>query len=44
VTAADGGQAVAALSTQRPDLILLDLGLPVVSGMGVLEHIRSTRG
>lgn len=41
LTASDGGEAVRALSTQRPDLVLLDLGLPVMPGLAVLQHIRA---
>lgn len=40
-TVGDGMQALAALSTRRPDLMLLDLGLPVLSGMAVLQRIRA---
>lgn len=46
--AADGKQAVAALEeaiarpdARRPDLVLLDLKLPGMDGIGVLEHMRA---
>jgi CheY-like chemotaxis protein len=39
--ASDGPDAVAAVLRLRPDLMLLDLGLPRMSGFEVLERIRS---
>lgn len=38
--AADGAQAVAAVTAQRPDLIILDLGLPDLSGFEVTRILR----
>ncbi|MDQ1499113.1 MAG: hypothetical protein QOI86_2453 [Actinomycetota bacterium] len=38
---ADGGHALAAVSEIDPDLMLLDLGLPDVSGFEVLLHVRN---
>ncbi len=38
--AADGGQGVALFRQIRPDLVLLDLMLPVMDGWGVLRAIR----
>ncbi len=38
---ADGRQAMERLETARPDLILLDLHLPFVSGDQILHYIRS---
>jgi two-component system, OmpR family, KDP operon response regulator KdpE len=38
--AADGRTAQAALREDDPDLVVLDLGLPDVSGMEVLESLR----
>lgn len=39
--AADGWQALALVSAERPDLLLLDLGMPGLDGLQVLEEIRS---
>ena len=38
--AADGGKAVEEFQTQEPDLVLLDVMLPVLDGWGVLSRIR----
>lgn len=37
--AADGGAALEALE-RKPDLVLLDLGLPDINGLGVLRRLR----
>jgi two-component system KDP operon response regulator KdpE len=39
--AADGRTALQALREDRPDLVVLDLGLPDLSGMEVLRRLRS---
>lgn len=38
--AVDGEQALVAAANERPDLVVLDLGLPVVSGFDVLTRLR----
>ena len=40
VTVADGPGAVAAARSSRPDLIVLDLGIPGVDGLDVLRSVR----
>lgn len=39
--AGDGRQAVELYRKVRPDVVLVDLGLPVLDGIGVMEAIRS---
>jgi two-component system KDP operon response regulator KdpE len=39
--AADAGSALAEFTAARPDLILLDLGLPDRDGLVVVEHVRA---
>jgi CheY-like chemotaxis protein len=39
-SAADGLEALAVAETFRPDVILLDIGLPGLNGYGVARHIR----
>lgn len=41
ITAVTGGSAVMEMATHRPDVILLDLGLPDIDGMEVIQRIRS---
>jgi DNA-binding response OmpR family regulator len=40
VTAADGQSALRAAATLRPDLVILDLGLPAVDGLDVTRSLR----
>ena len=40
-TAADGSAALRAIEEQRPDLVVLDLGLPDLDGMAVLKQVRA---
>jgi CheY-like chemotaxis protein len=40
-TAADGDETLEALRRDRPDVLLLDLRMPGLDGLGVLERIRS---
>jgi two-component system, OmpR family, alkaline phosphatase synthesis response regulator PhoP len=40
VTAGDGRAAIEAIGRSKPDLVVLDLGLPIVDGLDVTRHIR----
>jgi two-component system alkaline phosphatase synthesis response regulator PhoP len=40
--ASDGTSAVQAASSRRPDLVVLDLGLPGIDGLEVMRRIRAT--
>ncbi len=40
-TAADGEEALEVMRRERPDVLLLDLRMPRLDGLGVLERIRS---
>lgn len=40
-TAADGEQAIAAAELLRPDLVLLDLAMPVMDGLQALPMLRT---
>lgn len=42
ITAQDGGKAVEEFQKQTPDLVLLDIMLPVLNGWGVCGKIRET--
>jgi len=42
ITAADGRQALARVRERRPDLVLLDLGLPGIDGMDVARQLRQS--
>ncbi|MFC3282592.1 response regulator transcription factor [Litchfieldella rifensis] len=41
ITAGDGEQALARVAEHAPDLVLLDISLPGISGFDVLEQLRS---
>ena len=43
IEAADGSQAVALALNARPDLILMDLSLPVIDGLTASKEIRSRK-
>ena len=40
-TATTGADGVAAFDRRRPDLVILDLGLPDIDGTEVIRHVRS---
>jgi DNA-binding response OmpR family regulator len=40
--AADGGEAVAQVKAHNPDLLLLDIWMPVLNGLEVLEYLGKT--
>jgi CheY-like chemotaxis protein len=39
--AADGSQCLRMLREQKPDLLLLDVMMPVIDGFGVLDEMKS---
>jgi two-component system cell cycle response regulator DivK len=39
--ASQGGEALEITARERPDLVLLDINLPVLDGYGVLKRIRT---
>ncbi|HEY5904374.1 MAG TPA: response regulator, partial [Actinomycetota bacterium] len=41
VTAPDGEEALATAARERPDLAIVDLGLPGIDGVDVIEGIRA---
>jgi len=38
--AADGNEAIAQVTVHQPDILLLDLAMPVLDGLQALPHIR----
>lgn len=42
ISAADGATAVALAETELPDLILMDLGLPILNGWQATQRIKAT--
>lgn len=40
LTANNGGQALELAIQERPDLIITDLQMPVISGLELVEHLR----
>ena len=41
ITASKGSEAIMLSSSHKPDIIILDLGLPDIDGIKVIEHIRA---
>jgi two-component system KDP operon response regulator KdpE len=41
ITATDGAEALHAAATHRPDLVVLDLGLPDIDGVEVIRRLRT---
>jgi CheY-like chemotaxis protein len=41
VEASDGSEAIEAIESARPDLVLLDVMMPGTNGIAVLEHLRA---
>jgi two-component system cell cycle response regulator DivK len=42
VMAVDGGQAVSMAETERPDLILMDMSLPVIDGWEATRRVKAS--
>jgi two-component system cell cycle response regulator DivK len=40
ITAADGMSALMAVGNERPDIIVLDLSMPAMSGWDVIRHLK----
>lgn len=41
ITAGKGNEAIMLSASHKPDIIILDLGLPDIDGVDVIEHIRT---
>jgi CheY-like chemotaxis protein len=41
VTAKDGAEAIATAELEQPDLILMDLGLPILNGWQAVQRIKA---
>lgn len=41
ITASKGSEAIMLSASHKPDIIILDLGLPDIDGIKVIEHIRA---
>lgn len=44
ITIEDSTQAMSAIQTQQPDILLLDLNMPQVNGFEILQEVRQTEG
>lgn len=42
VEAATGSEGLSAIQTERPDVVILDLGLPDIDGVGLIRIVRRT--
>ena len=42
VSAGDGQQAIQRIETERPDIVLADVGMPKVDGYGVAAHVKQS--
>ena len=43
VTAANGAEALQAVQARKPDLVILDLQMPFISGFTLAEEIRESK-
>jgi CheY-like chemotaxis protein len=43
ITAANGAEAVALATSERPDLVLMDMGLPVLTGWQAAQQLKEAR-
>jgi CheY-like chemotaxis protein len=41
ITAANGQEALKKIQSEQPDLVLLDLAMPVMDGFAVLDQVKS---
>ncbi|HZH33457.1 MAG TPA: response regulator [Pyrinomonadaceae bacterium] len=44
IEAIDGREAIECVQRERPDLILMDLALPIMDGVTATRHIRAMEG
>ena len=44
VPCADGGEALSAIRSRTPDLVIVDASMPVLSGIDVIRHLRFVCG